>query len=149
MTNESYFKQNETYFKALEDEINLAKTPIQSIQSIILSELDDYKSFSNKMNESTIPVETINFFSTFGPKTFKIFEVSKETKKANTYDKQKDETFELSEKKTKTEKEKNYKSNDSINDNEKDSPFFDYLDSYRDEKDNLFYDEYEKTNFQF
>ena len=131
MTNDSYFHQNESYMKALEDDINYAKTPIPSV---ILTELDEYKTILSKCNESTIPLNTINFFTTIGTKKFKIFDVKRDQQKAITYNKKEKDKLEISEKKTKTEKEKNNNSN-NINDDEKDSPFFDDIDSCNSNKD--------------
>ena len=131
MTNDSYFHQNESYMKALEDDINYAKTPIPSV---ILTELDEYKTILSKCNESTIPLNTINFFTTIGTKKFKIFDVKRDQQKAITYNKKEKDKLEISEKKTKTEKENNNNSN-NINDDEKDSPIFDDIDSCNSNKD--------------
>ena len=141
MTNESYFHQNESYMKALEDDINYAKSPIPSL---ILTELDEYKTILSKCNESTIPLKTINFLSTFGTKTFKLFDINKEQQKAITYNNKEKDKLDISEKKTKTEKKKNNNSNNNNNDDEKDSPFFDDIDSCnsnKDEKDTPFFDD--------
>ena len=131
MINESYFHQNESYMKALEDDINYAKTPIPSLS---LTELDEYKTVLSKCNESTIPLKTINFVTTIGTKTFKIFDVNRE-QKAITYNKKEKDKLEISEKKTKTEKKNNNNSNNINNDYEKDSPFFDDLDSCNSNKE--------------
>ena len=132
MTNESYFHQSESYMKALEDDINYAKTPIPSL---ILTELDEYKTILSKCNESTIPLKTINFMTTIGKKSFKIFDVNREQQKDINYNKKEKDKIEISEKKTKTEKKNNNNSNTINNDDEKDSPFFDDLDSCNSNKE--------------